>query len=321
MTHPRPPQATDPLAATIVDWAFFIRRHLLALVIVFAVAAAVSMAYTLRLPNRYTATADILPHAAPPQIEGVSELIGAPALGTTPATMATMYTQIALSRGVLSELLSMEHKGEPLRAILSREYGDHSPSDAELITGLSSIVRLEINPRTYVVHASATHRDPALAPALLGGLLERVDAYIQHETDQGFAYTRDLLETRREQRREILELAQERLQAFEREHPARDLSGELMTRHDALRSEVESAADLYKMVSDQCELARVGEEHYASVINILNRPDIPDRKSGPPRARIVATTVVIAMLAAIVYMRANDAVRQHLAASRQEQAT
>lgn len=318
MTHPRPPQATDPLAAAIVDWACFLRRHLLALVIIFVVAAAGSMAYTLRLPNRYTATADLLPHVPPPQIQGVSELIGEAALGTTPATMATMYAQIAVSRDVLSELLAMELKGEPVRRILSREYGDHSPSDAELIAELGSIFRFDINPRTYVVHASATHRDPALAAALLTGLIERLDSYIQHRSEKGFAYTRDLLETRRDQHHEILRLAEERMEAFEREHPGRDLSGELMTRRDALRSEVQSANSLYKMVSNQCELARVAEQSYASVISILNRPDVPERKSGPPRGKIVVTTVVLVMLAAVAYLRANDAVRGHLAAVRAE---
>jgi uncharacterized protein involved in exopolysaccharide biosynthesis len=313
MTHPRPPQATDPLAAAIVDWAFFVRRHLLALLIVFVVAAAASVAYTLHLPNRYTATAEILPHVPPPPIAGTSELIGEAALGATPASMATLYAQVAQSRSVLAELLTLEYHGQPVRAILARESGEVEPSDAELVEQLGSVFRFEINPRTYFVHASATHRDPYLAADLLSGLLERLDYHIQHRTDKGFAYTRDILETRREQVSEMQRLAQERLQTFERDNPARDLPGELLARRDALRSEVESAADLYRTVSDQCELARVAEQHYASLVSVLDRPEVPERKSGPPRGKIVIVTVVIAMLAAVVYMRANDAVRQHLA--------
>lgn len=314
MTHPRPSRTTDPFAVAILDWASFLRRHFLALLIVFVVSAAGSMAYTLRLPNRYTTTASILPHLSPPPIPGTTELLGEAALGAAPAAMAGLYAEVARSRGILTELLDLEHQGGSVRATLTREFGPGYLSDPELVDHLGEIFRVEVDHRTHVVRASATHRDPNFAVALLAGLLERIDFHIQNRTARGFGYTRDILEMRREQTAEVLRLAQERLQTFERENPARELSGSLLTRRDALRAEIASAERLYRSVSDQCDLARVAEQHYASSVSVLDRPAVPGRKSGPPRARIVVISIAIALFAAVLYMRANDAVRRHLAA-------
>jgi len=315
MSPPQPPHANDPIAAALVGCARFIRRHFLALLIVFVVSAAASMAYTLRLPNVYTATASILTQVPPPPIAGTSELLGEAARGSTPEAIAALYTQVARSRTVLTELLDMEHATGSLRSILAHESGLANPSDAELVADLARAFKLEVDPRTHSVHAAATHRDPVLAAALLTGLHDRVDSYIQRATDKGFGYTRDVLEMRREQVGQMLRLAEERLQTFERENPGRELSGALLARRDVLRVEVKSAADLYRSVSNQCDLARVAQQHYGSVVSILDRPTVPERKSGPPRGKIVIIAVGIAMLAAALYMRAHDVARRYSAAA------
>ncbi len=314
MTNAPQSPPIDPLAATIVDWARFFRRHLLAFAIVFVASAAISVIYTLRQPNRYTASASIMPYVPPPAIAGASELIGGTAVETTPFEMATLYSQVAMSRSIMAALSRLTYQGEPLGQVIARQEGEASLADRELIEILRGMFRIDVNPRTSFVTVSATHRDPEFAASVLSKLLKEMNDYMQRRTDKGMTYARELLETRLEQVAAHLADAQERLEAFEHRHGDATRSAELESEHQALLADVLAVGRLHEEIEDQLELAQVAERHYQSVVHVLDAPEVPLHKSGPPRAKTVSIFVLVCMLAALVYLRAHDAVQRYLKA-------
>jgi uncharacterized protein involved in exopolysaccharide biosynthesis len=71
--------------------------------------------------------------------------------------------------------------------------------------------------------------------------------------------------------------------------------------------EVKYYESVFELLAKQYEIAKMDEARDAAVVQVLDRAVQPERKSGPPRARIVIVTAILAFLAALLWALVRDA--------------
>ena len=305
------PTIEAALAATILDWAAFLRRHWLALGLVLIVSGGLGWAYTYRLPTIYQAHLKAMLYEPPRSIMKYGGLLGLADENSPHAMLAQLYAQIGLSEEILSAALAHPHQEGNLRDALNHA-GDRS--DEALVRELRGAIIIDVQRRTHILLLTATCGNPELAPAILTAVAAAMDEHFRTQLKSSASFQREMLNSHLDQALAQQEEAEELIVTFDREHAGRLLSpAEHVERERLIRDLVamDAMAGQQKQLKLEAELVAVAEKHAGSVVQTLEAPRLPRRPVAPARARITLIVVALGLGLGVLYLRAYDAVRRY----------
>lgn len=181
-----------------------------AALLVFIVAAAAGVGYAWTRPVGYTATATVVIDARPDPVAGISQIAAPNFL----LTQVDIVQSARVANRVIRSLKLNENPG------LKEQY-EESASDTTFDDWLSRLLQrsLSVEPGrgSNVLHISYTSREPRFSAVMANAFVRAyLDVVLEMRVEPARRYT-EFFDDRTKQRREILETAQARLSAFQKE--------------------------------------------------------------------------------------------------------
>lgn len=273
----------------------------------FALGTAICTAViVLFIPNKYTATATILPGSSDSSRKGALSLnemipdLGSMGMSFWEKSPSILYPEILKSRflgeDVLRKDYSITKKGKTISFGLYKYFKTDNPDMA--YKSLQKITAIDYNRKTGIVSVSVTTKDARLSARIANYYIQRLDEFNKYNRKTGAGLNREFVEKRMADTEDQLEQAEENLRLFREKNLNyfRSTDPELLMVHDRLFREVEVKTKVYLTLSQQYELATIQEKKELPVIQVLDIARPPTLKSGPARAK----TTILGLLMGIL---------------------
>jgi uncharacterized protein involved in exopolysaccharide biosynthesis len=292
-----------------------VRRRLLIFALAGAGCALAWAASWLATP-RYRAEVTILPVQAAGGTSLLGQLAGATDLPLDFRNRPEdLFGAILRSSVLLDAALgggrSGEDLAEQLAAALGHELADDPTARRELRERLRRDLLDFSRDRASGVMTLRLEvpRDPALAAALANALADALDAFVTARHESRGRTRRDFTQARLAEIEGELQQSRAALAEFVASNRAFADSPELRQRHDELTSEVQALFAVWIEVRRQLEMARIEMHGDLAAIEILDRAEIPWRRSAPRRGLWAAFGLLAGALVGMAVASWRDAVR------------
>ena len=273
-TLPTFPPAEDEIS--LLDLLIVLAKHKKKILGITILAALISIAYALSLPNIYTGTTKVLPpqqsqssaSALLNQLGGLAGIAGS-SLGIK--NPADLYIAMLRSRNVMEKIAK--------RFDLQKVYEAETTTDT--LKALQGASNISVG-KDGVITVEVDDKNPERASAMANAYIEELNKLMQT-----FALTE----------------AAQRRQFFETQmKPARDkLTDAVITLdktpntslqyRDALR-DLKYREAIYEILAKQFEMAKLDEAKDSPLIQVLDKATVPEKKSKPKRSIIVMLTAL-----------------------------
>ena len=120
-----------------------------------------------------------------------------------------------------------------------------------------------------------------------------------------------LLQVERENLMQLLAEMESGFSEFERVFPAQSEIPDLAMEFAQLRLELAVQTEIYMILSQQYELAKLEVEGQEPILQVLELADVPDLKAGPARSQIAVLSLLVTLGAAIVVALLRNSLRRH----------
>jgi uncharacterized protein involved in exopolysaccharide biosynthesis len=277
------------VSEAVGSWLRFLwqwRRALLRMAVLFLV---LGIAAALVIPAKYTTRATILPPEN--SGSGLSGLLSALPMAAAQmlgsggdSKMTELYVDIAKSETVLADVLNAPYKNGTIRDALR---GSANTPDWKLIETLRQEFAGSKHPRTQLVMFELTGHDPELVSAVLGEILKEMEVFFHTRMATTESRQRKMIEKRLGEVSDTLHMTEEQLRQFKESNRLTILSPKLTMDEGRLLRQVEINNAVYVELTKQLELAKINETETMPVLNVLDYPTPPDRRSGPSRLMIL----------------------------------
>jgi uncharacterized protein involved in exopolysaccharide biosynthesis len=147
----------------------------------------------------------------------------------------------------------------------------------EAIQSLEQNLETTVDATSGVVELRATATDPALALMINQRVLDLVNQFNLHTRQSQAAMERRFTEGRLEEVRGDLREAEDRQQRFLQRNRDYQNSPELLFQSERLQREVEFRQQLYTVLAESYERAKIDEVRDTPVITVVERPELPAR--------------------------------------------
>ena len=269
-------------------------------------AGLLTAAISLVLPKSYRAEAKILPNMTDQGGSALRSLASAGLEGFLSGGFPTSenpiltYPEIMSSRTVLEKVAlspfpvgSTDPNATILKAIGIRPASALIMVDRGVVR-LRDITKVYANPRSGIIIVSAITNDGRLSALIVQRLLDELERFnaITRAT-QGRA-AREFVEARLKEAGVELGTAEQSLSAFRESNIHIGNSPQLQLRQLRLEREVQTRVDIYRLLSQQYESARIEEKRERPSVSIIDPPTAPVRKYRPR----VLFNVIVAMICA-----------------------
>jgi uncharacterized protein involved in exopolysaccharide biosynthesis len=288
----------------------FVSRHRKPLYRGVAIFVVMGILIAFLIPPTYTARATILPPET--GSNNFSRLLAALPMAAaqmlSPAgesKMVDLYVDIAKSQSILSGVLDANDAGMTFREKLR---SSATTPDWKLIERTRKSLSGSKHPRTQLVMLELNNHDPELAAALLNEILHQMDSFLRYRVATNENVQRRLIESRLKEVADSLRLTEDMLRQFREGNRATMLSPKLMLEESRLVREVEINNALYIELTKQLELARISEAESMPLLNVLDYPAVPPRKSGPSRLFITLGVMVFGLCVTVTYVTCYKAI-------------
>ena len=182
-----------------------------------------------------------------------------------------------------------------------------SEEDFELFEQLKDLIQININDKDGYIELVATTQDPLVSAQLA----KQSEALLQKEIiglkTKGFLELLTYLETQFEQKRNLLNKAQDNLSRFKDQNMniARYSFSNSQTR---LETELQTANSVFTNVNAQLEQVKLQVAKETPVFSIIKPVVIPNEKSAPKRSIILVIYAFLALIASIGFLLAKEPV-------------
>lgn len=273
----------------------------------FALATAICTAIIiLFVPNKYTATATILPTMSDFSTGGKLSMVeGLPDLGSMGISIrdrspSILYPEILKSRllgeNVLRKNYSITNKGKTITFDLYKYFKTDNPDIA--YKSLQKITAIDYNKKTGIVSISVTTKDSQLSAQIANHYVWRLDEFNKYQRKTGAGLNCEFIKKRMADTEKQLKQAEENLKLFREKNLNyyRSTDPELLMVHDRLFREVKVKTEVYLTLAQQYELAVIQEKKELPVIQVLDTAKPPSLKSGPARAKTTFLGLLVGIL-------------------------
>lgn len=264
----------------------------------------------LLLPNQYTSTAVLLPSGKSANLGGIARGLsgqladlglGGVIQGSDPGESSELFPDVLKSRTVGESVLSgrYTHTAEPGEAPFTLyEYFD-SDYAFEMLYDLADIRQ---NPKTGIITLSVTTQYPHFSQQIAAAFLAELEKFNrERRLTQGMEKA-SFLDSRLAQVQAELETAENELKDFRSRNMnyAQSSDPEILAELTRLERTSTIKAEVYALLTQQYELARLEAADQMPIVQVLDSPAVPNKKSGPPRKVIVAAAMFLAFAGACV---------------------
>lgn len=258
-------------------------------------------------PHFYTTEAQFMPQGArgQSQISGIAQQFGI-LLNTGDAGQSTaFYMDLVESRSLLSAVGNREYTKRTdsgvVRGNLIKVNGikGKGPADtkARMINALKSQVSETAAPRTGVITLTVRAGRPEMALQIAQNVLDEVNTFNLNRKQAQAGAERSFVEKRLADAQQELRVAEENLQSFLTENREFRSSPGLQLEFDRLNRTVGMRQQLYNVLAQSYEQAKIEEVRDLPVITVVEPPEMP---VGPnPRGGVRKTLIGIVIGMAI----------------------
>jgi uncharacterized protein involved in exopolysaccharide biosynthesis len=282
--RPLPLRAPAEERVSLLRVGAAIMRHR-SLVLALAGIAVVGVAAKLFLsPRAYTTESSFIPQSSSPtsSFSGIAAQIGIALPIGEPGRTPEFYASLITSRQILGAVVDTPFALPGRGAVKLVEYYESSGETPalrreEAIQTLKDNLRTVVDATSGVVELRATATDPALALMINERLLSLVNQFNLHTRQSQAAMERQFTEGRLEEVRRDLREAEDRQQRFLQRNRDYQNSPELLFQSDRLQREVAFRQQLYTVLAESYERAKIDEVRDTPVITVVERPELPAR--------------------------------------------
>lgn len=281
---PLPPAVEGEERVSLLRIGAAIMRHRMLVVGVSALAFAFTVTRILLAPRFYTTESSFVPQSSSTESSfsglaaqfGVALPIGEP--GRTPEFYASLITSRQLLGAVVDTPFVLPGRGSAMLAEFYESSGE-TPAlrrDAAIME-LEGNVEATVEPTSGTVQVQATAADPILALMINQRLLALINQFNLHTRQSQAAMERRFTEGRLEEVRGELRTAEDRQQAFLQRNRDYQNSPELLFQSERLQREVNLRQQLYTVLAESYEKAKIDEVRDTPVITVVESPEAPVR--------------------------------------------
>ena len=268
-------------------------------IVVLAVAAKLLLS-----PRVYTTESSFIPQSNSPtsNFSGIAAQIGIALPMSEPGRSPEFYASLITSRQVLGAVVDTPFVVPgtgPITLVEHYESPGETPAlrREEAITSLERNLGTTVDATSGVVELRATATDPALSLMINQRVLDLVNQFNLHTRQSQAAMERRFTEGRLEEVRGELREAEDRQQRFLQRNRDYQNSPELLFQSERLQREVEFRQQLYTVLAESYERAKIDEVRDTPVITVVERPELPAR---PDRRGLVKWGLVSLILGLIL---------------------
>jgi uncharacterized protein involved in exopolysaccharide biosynthesis len=276
------------------------------------IGAVISVAVVRLAPERWVSEAEFMPQANrnSSSFGGIAAQLGIEVPTAEPAQSPQFYVELLRSRHFLARAVGRypARGGDSvsLHELLGVSVSDSSLASLRVAARLDDRMSVFVAPRTGVVSASVAMPDPIVSRAVMQRLLDLLDAF-NVETRRSRAQAERVFTERRvmELRAELRD-AEDNLEGFLRTNRITQFSPELTFQRDRLLREVTLRSQVYAMMVQSYEQARIEEVRDTPVLTRLIGPTTPARPTRTSSALAAAFGLALGVfgLIGIVLLRA-----------------
>ena len=270
--------------------------------------ASVGIVLALSLPSQYTSSTSFIAQGAsasllPSALQGLAASVG---IGTARDYSPQFYADLATSDPVLTAAIRRVYSVPGSSGPLSQTYlqiegfDNKIPAQANdaALRHLRRRVAGRADVRTNIIGVSVTARYPELSRDLLQALLEALDSINISFRQEQSRELRQFFESRVAEAQRQLDSAETVLRHFLERNRVIQNSPLLTFEQMRLTQTAELKRTVYMTVVQQYEGAKLQEARNVPILTVLSQPNVPVRRSGPPRRFIVVAGVLLGLLLA-----------------------
>jgi uncharacterized protein involved in exopolysaccharide biosynthesis len=237
-------------------------------------------------------------------LSDLAGLAGLDAGSKSGSVSTTIYPTILGSETVMTQVIYTKYKSEKHKDSLNLvEYFDMDGKTEreklidlmERLTKEKHIISL-LDSKTKNLTVTVEMPEASLSAQVATALKLSLDDYLKTKRKSSAGSQREFIAARQNEVRDSLRLAEEALKTFREQNRIVSSSPELLLQQGRLQRGVELFQAVFIELQKQYELARIEEIKDTPVVNLLDDPQPPVRKSRPSRLLIV---VVGTLLSAI----------------------
>ncbi len=148
---------------------------------------------------------------------------------------------------------------------------------------------------TGLIRIKSTFQDPVLSANIANYIGQEVQNYIQRENSAQSKKEKIFISDRLQLVKQELEDAEINLKKFKERNRGYEESPELFMVFSKLFRESEAKKEVYLMLQQQLELARIDEVKKSPILHILDKAVPPSRKSSPVRSYFMISFLVLGL--------------------------
>ncbi|OQX83528.1 MAG: hypothetical protein B6D63_06080 [Candidatus Latescibacteria bacterium 4484_7] len=276
-------------------------RKLVAIIIGAGIALSFTLALT--LPQRFTATATILPSGKGNLFGKLGSLIGLQNSSLTdeiPQNSSLLFPTVLSSRYVRMQLLRSTFEYAGKKTTLSEILGKRDIDDA--LTALDALVGIGMDKKTGIIRIRVTTNDPDLSAAVANRLIDLLrDFNVQKKRKKAW-YNYEFLSNKLSEASKELFAAESTLTAFEKRHRdyTESTDPSVVMEHEKLTRELELKENLFIDLTKEKELADIELKRQTPIVRVLDYASPPRIKSFPPRKLIVMAGGSLSLISAVI---------------------
>ncbi len=270
-------------------------RHRRLIYAIVGTALLITSVYCVLVSNRYTAIATILPSGKPDQFAQLGQLaagtladVGLGSVMQASENSSALYPKILSSRLIGEKILQRSYTytkdNEPTTTTL-QQYVGSSNTDIALLR-LAKMVRVGCDRTTGLITLSVTTPYPELSAAVAGAFLEELNDYNINYRQSKARDNERFVALRLQQVKQELQDAEDSLRSLQQQNLNYLSATDPTLRADLLRLErdVKVKEAVFLTLSEKYELAKLEAVKDVPVVQVLDRGEAPNLKSGPRRS-------------------------------------
>jgi uncharacterized protein involved in exopolysaccharide biosynthesis len=282
-------------------------RHRALVIVPVLLCATAAVVLTLARPRTFSSSSAIMPQSnrATAGLSGLAAQLGVSVPVTDGGQSPAFYVELLGSRSILESTVStsypFERDGVRRSLTLMDIYGVDAPTAAlrrdAAVAILDRNVSAVPSQRSGVVRLTTTAPTPALAQAINARMLELINAFNMETRKSRAGAERQFAESRLAEVRVDLMEAENRLMRFLESNRNYQNSPQLTFTQEHLNREVQRQQQLFTVLSQSYEQAKLDEVRDTPVLTTVERPSLPARPN--PRGLLRRTLVAVLIGGAI----------------------
>jgi uncharacterized protein involved in exopolysaccharide biosynthesis len=282
--RPLPPSVEGDERVSLLRIGAAVMRHRTLVVGVAALVVAGVATKILLAPRVYTTESSFVPQSGglTSSFTGIAAEFGLALPISEPGKTPEFYANLVTSRQLLGAVVDTPFVLPGRGAVMLVDFYEAAGETPALrrdkaIRKLEGDLDASVDGTSGTVQVEATATDPLLAVMINQRVLDLINQFNLHTRQSQAAMERRFTEGRLEEVRRDLRAAEDRQQAFLQRNRDYQNSPELLFQSERLAREVALRQQLYTVLAESYEKAKIDEVRDTPVITVVERPEAPVR--------------------------------------------